>query len=252
MLSLVESLIKHYSQKKYFDNVSLSDIEEDFITHLKDQSKNPSASSYMNAAKEVYHEIMNKHKEMKGKKEDVVDISKIPDSEFKRITQMLEKNNPNHKDASRYLEEEAMSDKELRNFYACAEHFKNNSKINKMTQEYCKKWAELARQEIKDRTNQSKSVEQKKKIRNDFANISKEDAKKFIGKKIKVTDTLSNKTYETTIDGIEDVYLQKNKASVGIAFKNEKGVKIYYQIKLVNSGKPSKSGLKIDLKTTNI
>jgi hypothetical protein len=85
-------------------------------------------------------------------KPKVVDISKIPDSEFKRITQMLEKNNPNHKDASRYLEEEAMSDKELRNFYACAEHFKNNSKINKMTQEYCKKWAELARQEIKDRT----------------------------------------------------------------------------------------------------
>lgn len=81
-----ESLIKHYSQKKYFDNVSLSDIEEDFITHLKDQSKNPSASLYMNAAKEVYHEIMNKHKDMKGKKEDVVDISKIPDSEFKRIT----------------------------------------------------------------------------------------------------------------------------------------------------------------------
>lgn len=102
------------------------------------------------------------NKEMKGKKEDVVDISKIPDSEFKHITQMLEKNNPNHKDASRYLEEEAMSDKELRNFYACAEHFKNNSKINKMTQEYCKKWAELARQEIKDRTNQSKSVEKRK------------------------------------------------------------------------------------------
>lgn len=61
-----ESLIKHYSQKKYFDNVSLSDIEEDFITHLKDQSKNPSASLYMNAAKEVYREIMNKHREMKS------------------------------------------------------------------------------------------------------------------------------------------------------------------------------------------
>ena len=98
---------------------------------------------------------------------------------------------------------------------------------------------------------QQKPTKQSSTSTNDFANISKEDAKKFIGKKIKVTDTLSNKTYETTIDDIEDVYLQRNKASVGIVFKNEKGAKIYYQIKLVNSGKTSKSGLKIDLKTTN-
>jgi len=80
-----------------------------------------------------------------------VDITKIPDAEFKRITQMLEKKNPDHTDAPRHLEEEAMSDKELKNFYAVAEHFKNSSKINKMTQEYCRKWAELARQELQYR-----------------------------------------------------------------------------------------------------
>ena len=86
-----------------------------------------------------------------------VDISKIPDAEFKRITQMLEKKNPDHRDAERYLEEEAMSDKELKNFHAVAEHFKNSSKINKMTQEYCRKWAELAKQEMQYRRNQNSS-----------------------------------------------------------------------------------------------
>lgn len=84
-----------------------------------------------------------------------VDITKIPDAEFKRITQMLEKKNPDHSDAERYLEEEAMSDKELKNFHAVAEHFKNSSKINKMTQEYCRKWAELARQELQSRNKKS-------------------------------------------------------------------------------------------------
>lgn len=87
-----------------------------------------------------------------------VDISKIPNAEFKRITQMLEKKNPDHRDAERYLEEEAMSDKELKNFYAVAEHFKNSGNINKLTQEYCSKWAELAKQEIQSRNKKSKTT----------------------------------------------------------------------------------------------
>ena len=87
-----------------------------------------------------------------------VDITKIPDAEFKRITQTLEKNNPDHTDASRYLEEEAMSDKELANFHAVAEHFKNSGKINKLTQEYCRKWAELAKQEMQYRKKSNSSA----------------------------------------------------------------------------------------------
>lgn len=88
-----------------------------------------------------------------------VDISKIPDAEFKRITQMLEKKNPDHSDAPRHLEEEAMSDKELKNFHAVAEHFKNSSKINKLTQEYCRKWAELAKQEMQSRNKKSSTAD---------------------------------------------------------------------------------------------
>ena len=81
-----ESLIKHYSQKKYFDNVSLSDIEDDFITHLEDQGKNPSASLYMNAANEVYREIMNKHREMKSSAK-VGDVSKTTTSVSEKKTE---------------------------------------------------------------------------------------------------------------------------------------------------------------------
>ena len=84
--------------------------------------------------------------------EQAVDISKIPDKEFKRITNMLEKQNPLAKDAPRYLEEEAMSDSELKNFLACAEHFKNDTKnINQLTRQRCSEWAKLAKSELDNR-----------------------------------------------------------------------------------------------------
>ena len=91
---------------------------------------------------------------------DKVDINKIPDVEYKRITQILEKKNPDHMDAERYLEEEAMSDRELKNFHAVAENFKNSSKINKLTQEYCRKWAELAKQEMQSRHSNSDDADE--------------------------------------------------------------------------------------------
>lgn len=87
-----------------------------------------------------------------------VDISKIPDKEFKRITNMLEKQNPLEKDAPRYLEEEAMSDSELKNFLACAEHFKNDTKnINKLTRYRCSEWAKLAKSELDNRQQSKKA-----------------------------------------------------------------------------------------------
>ena len=87
-----------------------------------------------------------------------VDISKIPDKEFKRITNMLEKQNPLEKDAPRYLEEEAMSDSELKNFLACAEHFKNDTKnINQLTRYRCSEWAKLAKSELDDRQQSKKA-----------------------------------------------------------------------------------------------
>ena len=91
--------------------------------------------------------------------EQAVDISKIPDKEFKRITNMLEKQNPLAKDAPRYLEEEAMSDSELKNFLACAEHFKNDTKnINQLTRHRCSEWAKLAKSELDDRRQSKKDA----------------------------------------------------------------------------------------------
>lgn len=90
--------------------------------------------------------------------EQSVDISKIPDKEFKRITNMLEKKNPLEKDAPRYLEEEAMSDSELKNFLACAEHFKNDTKnINQLTRYRCSEWAKLAKSELDNRQQSKKA-----------------------------------------------------------------------------------------------
>lgn len=87
-----------------------------------------------------------------------VDISKIPDKEFKRITNMLEKQNPLEKDAPRHLEEEAMSDSELKNFLACAEHFKNDTKnINQLTRYRCSEWAKLAKSELDNRQQSKKA-----------------------------------------------------------------------------------------------
>ena len=96
--------------------------------------------------------------------EQAVDISKIPDKEFKRITNMLEKQNPLAKDAPRYLEEEAMSDSELKNFLACAEHFKNDTKnINQLTRQRCSEWAKLAKSELDNRRQSKKDEKTKNK-----------------------------------------------------------------------------------------
>ena len=106
-----------------------------------------------------------------------VDISKIPDKEFKRITNMLEKQNPLEKDAPRHLEEEAMSDSELKNFLACAEHFKNDTKnINQLTRYRCSEWAKLAKSELDDRQ-QSKKAKSKDVTQSD--DNSEYDAQKL-------------------------------------------------------------------------
>lgn len=125
-----------------------------------------------------------------------VDITKIPDVEFKHITQMLEKKNPDHRDAERYLEEEAMSDKELKNFYAVAEHFKNSSKINKLTQEYCRKWAELARQEMQSRNN--KSTADKNFVNQEENTVTSKD---FAKNKNAITELLKNCDSKIGMDG---------------------------------------------------
>lgn len=83
-----------------------------------------------------------------GDKSVIETIKKIPDAEFKSIIKTLQKVNPDSVDASRYLEEEAMSDKELANFHACASHYKGDSNINKTTQQWCRKWEKLAKDEM--------------------------------------------------------------------------------------------------------
>lgn len=100
--------------------------------------------------------------------EQAADISKIPDKEFKRITNMLEKQNPLAKDAPRYLEEEAMSDSELKNFLACAEHFKNDTNnINQLTRQRCSEWAKLAKSELDNRRQETNGKQRIKKQEND-------------------------------------------------------------------------------------
>ena len=89
-----------------------------------------------------------------GSKKNVVDISKISDKEFKNITKILEKKNPDDSDAFRYLESEEMSNKELDNFIACAKHFKNDTKnINERTRKWCAKWEKLGEEELNNRKN---------------------------------------------------------------------------------------------------
>lgn len=81
-----------------------------------------------------------------------VDISKIPDKEFRRIKQILEKFNPEAPRAESYLVPEEMTDKQLANFSACAKHFMNDKQhINLSTRYNCRKWAELAEDEIENR-----------------------------------------------------------------------------------------------------
>ena len=74
--------------------------------------------------------------------------SSMSDSEFRGITRILEKRNPNSSDAPRYLEREAMSDRELRNFYNVATRSTYNYDLNQMTRENSRKWANLAMDEM--------------------------------------------------------------------------------------------------------
>lgn len=141
---------------------------------------------------QVYDEAMKAYKKSKTTDAavgDKVDISKIPDAEFKRITQMLEKKNPDHRDAERYLEEEAMSDNELKNFHAVAEHFKNSSNINKMTQEYCKKWAELAKQEMQSRNKKSSTADTVSQKDNSVTSKEFSKNKAIVGEMLKDCDS---------------------------------------------------------------
>ena len=135
-----------------------------------------------------------------------VDISKIPDKEFKRITNMLEKQNPLEKDAPRRLEEESMSDSELKNFLACAEHFKNDTKnINQLTRYRCSEWAKLAKSELDDR-------QQSKKAK------STDVTQKNSAVDAKVKPSSKNPSELKTISEVEDYA----KSISGVTFKSVK------------------------------
>ena len=136
-----------------------------------------------------------------------VDISKIPDKEFKRITNMLEKKNPLEKDAPRYLEEEAMSDSELKNFLACAEHFKNDTKnINQLTRYRCSEWAKLAKSELDNR-------QQSKKAKS--TDVTQKNS--AVDAKVKPSSKKNPSELET-ISEVEDYA----KSISGVTFKNVK------------------------------
>lgn len=76
-----------------------------------------------------------------------VNISKIPDKEYGRITTMLEKQKPDE----RYIDSEEMSDKELMNFKSVADSFVYSSKISSAARARCREWSYLASKEIKKR-----------------------------------------------------------------------------------------------------
>ena len=143
-----KNLLKKPSMKLKSKEADRKELEKQVADYEKDHADVIAARGKKSAKEKI---ASTEKTETKKTNDGKVDITKIPNAEFKHITQMLEKKNPDHRDAERYLEEEAMSDSELKNFYAVAEHFKNSSKINKSTQEYCKKWAELAKQEMQSR-----------------------------------------------------------------------------------------------------
>ena len=74
--------------------------------------------------------------------------SRMSDGEFRSITRILEKQTPDGRDAPRYLEREAMSDRELQNFYNVAVRSTYNYDLNQMTRDYSRKWARLAMDEM--------------------------------------------------------------------------------------------------------
>ena len=150
-------------------------------------------------------------KEKKGNKPSAVDIiNKIPEKEFKSITKTLEKVNPDSDDAPKYLEEEAMSDEELANFHACAKHFKNNDRINKTTQEWCKKWEQLAQEEIDFR----KEQKQKK-------SGSKSDQRDKIAKNAGFKDYEEMRGYQNYVTAKNLLKKRSMQASTKAAHRNE-------------------------------
>ncbi len=79
------------------------------------------------------------------------DVNSVPSKEWRSITRMLEKSNADASDAFRHLEREAMTDRELGNFYAVANHFSTRYSINAAARENSRKWANLALSEIANR-----------------------------------------------------------------------------------------------------
>ena len=133
-----------------------------------------------------------------------VDISKIPDKEFKRITNMLEKQNPLEKDAPRRLEEEAMSDSELKNFLACAEHFKNDTKnINQLTRYRCSEWAKLAKSELDDRQQSKKAKSTDVTQSDDKVKLTERGFKKGVVEKDEYTRKNAIDLHDYTGESIE-------------------------------------------------
>lgn len=76
------------------------------------------------------------------------DVNSVPNREWSSITRTLEKRNADSRDAPRYLEEEAMTDRELGNFFAVANHFSTRYSISASARENSRKWANLALDEI--------------------------------------------------------------------------------------------------------
>ena len=79
------------------------------------------------------------------------DVNDVPSKEWRSITRTLEKSNAEAYDAPRHLEEEAMSDRELGNFYAVAQHFSTRYSISESARRNSRKWANLALEEISHR-----------------------------------------------------------------------------------------------------
>lgn len=79
------------------------------------------------------------------------DVNSVPDREWRSITRVLEKSNADSRDAARHLEEESMTDRELGNFYAVANHFSTRYSISASARENSRKWANLALDEMRYR-----------------------------------------------------------------------------------------------------
>ncbi len=78
-------------------------------------------------------------------------VNSIPDREYNAITRHLEKRNADNTDAPRYLEREAMTDRQLGYFYAVAEYFSTSYRISDSARANVRKWRKLAFDEIVSR-----------------------------------------------------------------------------------------------------